>query len=63
MGERVLKMDEVCKKTGISKTEIYRQMAAGKFPAHFKIGKRGTGWVSSEIDQWIENVSAKRLAS
>jgi prophage regulatory protein len=27
---------------------------AGKFPLHFKIGVRATGWVADEVDSWVE---------
>lgn len=52
---RILRIQEVSAKCGISIPTIYRLIANGRFPAGRKIGDRSTGWISTEIDNWILN--------
>jgi len=54
MAKRIIRMPEVCRKTGKGKSGIYADIAAGRFPAPIKIGKRASGWVEEEIEQWID---------
>lgn len=49
----LLRRPEVERLTGLCKSAIYEQMAAGKFPQPRRISTRCVAWVSSEIDQWI----------
>ena len=46
-------------RTGLSKSEIHRRIAAGAFPQPVKLGKRATAWNAAEVDQWI----AERIAA
>lgn len=50
----ILRLNEVLKKTGLSKASIYQYMRKDKFPKKIDIGIRAVGWVDSEIDLWIE---------
>jgi prophage regulatory protein len=55
----IIRLPEVCRRTGVTKPTIYRLMAAGNFPRAKKIGIRAVGWVESDIDKWI----ASRIAA
>jgi prophage regulatory protein len=46
-------------RTGLSRSEIYRRVAAGSFPAPVKLGERASAWPASEVDGWI----AARIAA
>jgi prophage regulatory protein len=61
-GLRLLRLPEVRAKTGLGRTEIYMQMAAGRFPKSVKIGKVAVAWPSDEIDFWIAARLAERDA-
>jgi prophage regulatory protein len=50
---RILRMPEVERRTGRSRTSIYRDMSEGRFPLAVKIGPRAMGWAESSIDEWI----------
>lgn len=52
--ERVLRIREVVKKTGLPESTIYDFIAIESFPAPIPIGKRAVGWLESEINQWIQ---------
>lgn len=47
-------------RTGLSRSEIYRRIAAGDFPRPCKLGERASAWNSAEIDAWISGRIAAR---
>lgn len=55
-----LRMREVLARTGLSRSELYRRMAVGAFPASVKIGQRACAWSSREVDAWIAATISKR---
>jgi prophage regulatory protein len=50
---RLLRLYNVKDHTGLSKSEIYRLMAEGRFPKAIPLGKRSVAWRSDEIDAWV----------
>lgn len=61
-GDRVLRFDEVRQKTGICRAHAHALAAANKFPKPLKLvpGGRASGWLLSEINQWIADRIAAR---
>lgn len=53
MNLRIMRLDEVKKVTGLSKTSIYRFEKSGAFPKKVSIGKRSVGWFESDIEQFL----------
>lgn len=51
--ERLLRFAEVRARIGLSKSEIYRRIGAGTFPAGVKLGARAVAWRESTVDDWI----------
>lgn len=53
----IIKLPNVIKLTGNSKSTIYRLMASNKFPKQRKLSQNGraTGWFSDEIQDWIDS--------
>jgi len=53
--------DEICRRqevkriSGLSKSALYREIAAGRFPAPVRIAARTVGWRKSEIAAWISS--------
>ena len=47
-------LPEVIKRTGYRRTSIYEKIASGAFPLPVHLGPRAVAWLSSEIDQWID---------
>jgi len=56
----VLRIKEVIKKTGLCKSSIYAHIQAGAFPKQIKLTQRSSGWLESEIDQWLADRIAER---
>ena len=52
-GTTVLRLQRVEEKTGLSKSSIYSQMAAGLFPRPIRLGDRAVGWIEEEISAWV----------
>jgi prophage regulatory protein len=50
---RILRTKEVIRKIGLSRPTIWRMERDGKFPKHRNIGPRSTGWLDTEINEWI----------
>lgn len=61
----LLRLPDVRRRTGLSKTQIYRLTRDGQFPSGIRISPRCTCWASSEIDTWIRTriADARQLAS
>lgn len=57
------KLVQVSRRTGLSRSEIYRRVRAGHFPQPVRIGVRALAWSSSEVDGWIETIVQKRDAA
>lgn len=51
--ERFLRMAEVQHCVGLSKTQIYRLIAAGQFPKSIFLSQASVGWLESDISAWI----------
>lgn len=51
----VLRRPEVESLTGLSRTTIYRLMAAKSFPQQRKLGPNSVGWLQGEIANWIKS--------
>lgn len=61
MAQEIIKLREVKKITCISGSSIYRGAANGSFPRPIKLGERSSGWLRSEVEQWLqERIDASR---
>lgn len=58
----LLRLPEVSKRVALSRSEIYRRIAAGDFPTPVKLGERVSAWNAAEIDSWITARIAARDA-
>ncbi len=50
---KMLRQREVQKRTGLSRSTIWRMERAGQFPKSIKLGNRAVGWRESEIEKWV----------
>jgi len=56
--ERLIRIEEVKRLTGLSTATLYRKMAARDFPLPVRLGAVARAWPLSEVQDWI----AKRMA-
>ena len=52
-GDRILRIPEVCQRTGLSRATIYTRIRSGDFPPRIKLGPRAMGFRESALDRWI----------
>jgi prophage regulatory protein len=50
---KVIRMEKVIEKTGLSRSTIYLKMDKQEFPQPFPLGPNSIGWYEDEIDGWI----------
>jgi prophage regulatory protein len=52
--DRIIKLSELKEIVGLARSTIYRMSSEGKFPKPIKLSERSSGWLESEVEQWIE---------
>ena len=52
---KILKVKEVAAELNVSVQQIYKLVSKGRFPKPIKLGERGSGWLTSEIDAWLQS--------
>jgi len=52
---KVLKVKQVAEEINVSVQQIYKLVSKGTFPKPIKLGERGSGWVTSEVDAWLQS--------
>lgn len=55
MTDTMLRQPEVLRRTGLSRTSIWRKVREGDFPAPRQLGANSIGWPESEISEWLDN--------
>ncbi len=58
----IIKLPEVMRVTGLSRSSIYRLARLGKFPAPLKLSERSIGWRSSDVKEWVDSRPVADLA-
>jgi prophage regulatory protein len=56
------RLPAVVRRSGLSRSEIYRRVAAGTFPRPVKLGERASAWANTEVTQWLNDRIAERDA-
>jgi prophage regulatory protein len=62
--KRVLRCKDVQLKIGLCRAQIYSLVSEGLFPKPISLGKRASGWLEHEIDDWLdERIAVSRLGN
>lgn len=61
MNHTVNRLPIVQSRTGLSRSTIYAYISQGKFPKPIHLGARSVGWLSADIDAWIESLTTKEI--
>lgn len=62
MNINVLRLPEVKKMTGLSRSSIYAMVANKSFPKPIKLGERAVGWLETEVAEWIASKLQSRAS-
>ncbi|WP_297500607.1 AlpA family transcriptional regulator [Ferrovum sp.] len=50
---RLLRLDGVKERTGLSRSLIYQLVGEGRFPEQIHLGARSVAWIEAEVEDWI----------
>jgi prophage regulatory protein len=49
----IIRLPALTARVGLIRSSIYRDIAAGDFPAPIKLGVRSVGWRTEDVDEWV----------
>jgi prophage regulatory protein len=50
----ILRLPDVKRSTGLSRSTIYLRITQGTFPKAVSLGGRAVGWLEAEVQQWLQ---------
>lgn len=53
------RLPAVVARVGLSRSQLYKLVSAGEFPAPVQIGPRAVAWLSADVDNWIDERVAR----
>lgn len=57
---RLMRIREVLKLCGLSRTTLYREIKLRTFPAQVKLSARSVGWLQDDVMKWLDARVAQR---
>jgi prophage regulatory protein len=51
--DRILRINAVLDRTGLTRATLYRKIADGSFPPQVRLNPRCVGWRESSVRRWI----------
>lgn len=55
LGDRIIREEECRRLSGLSRTSRWRLERSGEFPRRRQISRGCTGWLASELAEWLTN--------
>ncbi|WP_279237455.1 helix-turn-helix transcriptional regulator [Dyella sedimenti] len=56
---KFLRLHEVMARTGLSRSQIYKLISEGQFPAQVKLGCRSVAWIEADVIGWMHGRVAR----
>jgi prophage regulatory protein len=53
--DRILRLNVVLDRTGLSRSTLYRKIQTGTFPKQVRIATRCAGWRETAVNDWMRN--------
>jgi prophage regulatory protein len=60
MTSKILPIDEVVERTGLSRRTLYQEISEQRFPRGVQLTARRVGWPESDVEKWIADKIAVR---
>lgn len=57
--EKIIRMNQLVKILGISRSSIHRLQTQGDFVPKIRIGTRSVGYLESALTEWVKNREAR----
>lgn len=51
--DRFIRVKEVLEATGLKRSTLFKLVRDGRFPRQRQLTDRATGWLASEVQQWM----------
>ena len=51
---KILRLNAVLARTGLSRATVYRYMKLNEFPQAIKLVLRSVGWAEHEVEAWLQ---------
>ena len=61
--EKIIRLPQVIAAVGLKKSAIYKKIKIGEFPAPIKLGTHASGWLASDVQQWILKTAGRLPAN
>lgn len=61
--EKIIRLPQVVAAVGLKKSAIYKKIKLGEFPAPIKLGAHASGWLESDVQQWILRTAGRLPAN
>lgn len=56
--DRILRLPLVLERTGLTKSTLYRMIAARRFPSPVRLSSRIVGWRQTDIERWSHSLTS-----
>src|SRR5262245_967661 len=53
---KFIRLPHVIESTGLSRSGIYRKIAAAEFPRPVRLGPKSVAWIESEVQEWMADL-------
>jgi prophage regulatory protein len=53
--QRILRLNKVLDRTGLSRSTLYRKIESKTFPKQVRISERCVGWREADVEGWLRN--------
>ena len=64
MSKKFIRLPEVKRITGLSRSSIYLRMSNGEFPQRISLGGRAIAWLDTDVFQWLDDrIEASKAAN
>lgn len=60
MSTKILAVNEVLDRTGLSRRTLYQEMSESRFPRPIQLTARRVGWPEQDIENWLAAKIATR---
>jgi prophage regulatory protein len=54
--DRIIRLPELLRITGLSTASVYRKIAENGFPRPVRLGKNAVGWRAQSVVSWLESL-------
>ena len=60
MATKILPIDDVLERTGLSRRTLYQEVSDSRFPRPVQLTARRVGWPEADVEQWLVDKIAAR---